>query len=393
MVSISSTRDNASGDDISKSVDKSIEGINILLHPTHPRHLTCVINSPMEDVDMSSLSPNETTVDESSSGHKIMTKDTHISHIEDVGDQVEILLLPPQQVRGSQQIQQCSEERGQVAPNVLSKILYQKSENSDGMPFTLTTDELSEIYKVKSYSEIMSEIQPLDYILFHGNDWISHTICGIEKSVIGNGDFSHVEVVVNSELLSSIPQLKPGRYYILGSESTISGPDDQKDIRGDGHFGVQIRDLELVVASYEQDEGATVTWCKNRDNLYVKDKKKAIERIELLHGKFGDRTYEWNLFYLLASAYEWLRPTRLVFEEIVTDTYHFLSTIGIAKDKTLEDVQNRRMFCSKLATLIGQAVENIPLSVIPENIVPTEFLFPREDTFERFLDDPIIMIP
>src|SRR5262245_63829703 len=109
-------------------------------------------------------------------------------------------------------------------------------------------------------------IQPIDLILFRGTDPVSHAICFLEAKKLGRGDFSHVGLAVTREALD-LPFLEPGKLYVW--ESTFSAPvgfwakftDRVPDRETEGvRFGVQIRDLELVVPGYASS-GGKVAWC------------------------------------------------------------------------------------------------------------------------------------
>jgi hypothetical protein len=112
-------------------------------------------------------------------------------------------------------------------------------------------------------------IQPLDIILFHGIDPVSHAICFVEAKRFGHGDFSHAGVAITREVLD-LPFLEPGKVYVW--ESTLSAPagfwahftDKVPDAETQGlRFGVQIRDLELVIPGYSVG-GGKVAWCAFR---------------------------------------------------------------------------------------------------------------------------------
>ena len=54
-----------------------------------------------------------------------------------------------------------------------------------------------------NYKNISTEFQPLDLILFSGTDFVSNGIKFIEKIANGQGDFSHVGLLINSEIAST----------------------------------------------------------------------------------------------------------------------------------------------------------------------------------------------
>jgi hypothetical protein len=75
----------------------------------------------------------------------------------------------------------------------------------------------------------------------------------MEQKKLGRGDFSHIGLAITRDALD-LPCLEPGKLYVW--ESTFSAPagffarftDKVPDRETEGvRFGVQIRDLELVV--------------------------------------------------------------------------------------------------------------------------------------------------
>ena len=67
------------------------------------------------------------------------------------------------------------------------------------------------------YKEIKSIIKPLDMILFRGGEVVSSTIRILEKLQAGNGDWSHVGLVVDTTILPNIPNGKDDKLYIWES--------------------------------------------------------------------------------------------------------------------------------------------------------------------------------
>lgn len=70
------------------------------------------------------------------------------------------------------------------------------------------------------YKNNRNKIKALDLICFKGGDPVSALIRGLEKAYDGDDRFSHVGVIVTTEVLSH-PKMKPGSLYIL--ESTATG--------------------------------------------------------------------------------------------------------------------------------------------------------------------------
>lgn len=247
-------------------------------------------------------------------------------------------------------------------------------------------------YQQMKFRDLRSKIQPLDYLLFRGHDLISNTIGCLEQYAIGDGTFTHVEVVVCSELLPDIPQLQPGKLYTMASLSSISSSSEAPDvITGKGHFGVQIRDLDQVIDRYmASDHMNLVGWCRNQDNLWLKDPQAARKKMEFIYHEYGNKIYDYSPLNLFSVALRWLRPIRDIFQEVMVEGYWALSTLHIVDPISKEEEQLARMFCSKFAVLVGKATGNIPNDVDPQNVAPIHFLRP-EAPMVRFLDDPILI--
>lgn len=232
----------------------------------------------------------------------------------------------------------------------------------------------------------MFPIEPFDVILFKGNDIISNTISTVEKSARGNGDVTHVEIVVDRRSLPMRPGLKDGVLYLLGSELTIGAPSGEKNIEGVGKFGVQIRELEETLKSYTSVEGARVYWCKNIKNLYLEDRDRAVEVMDKLYSKYHGRGYDWNPLNLLSAAYSWLIPMRVLLDQIELTGSRILSRIGLMREITLEDIRLRRVFCSKFVAIIAIEMGFMDSSINPEDVIPVDFYL--ETTSSLWLDKP-----
>lgn len=269
------------------------------------------------------------------------------------------------------------------------------------------------------YSELSKEFSPGDLLLFRGGDWISKTIMGVENFEVGHGDFSHVGIVVNAEALPHISQMKPDRWYVL--ESTCTVPyvtDGVPDIRtGATRFGVQIRDLELVVVDYEGlkakeipkvatapskleppcrltvgEETKIVAWARLNNNPWHTRKEWTIHQLTKLVEKIGWKPYEWRMLNLAAAAFPWFRRYRMDFDEYVADGYHALSTLGF-KDKDAKQVEMSTIFCSQLVTMAYQVMGLVDKHIDPTDVMPIEFLYPRLKSMEGLVQAPKAIVP
>lgn len=251
------------------------------------------------------------------------------------------------------------------------------------------------------YNGIKGEIEPLDLLLFRGEDFVSKTIRFLEKAVLGNGSFSHVGIVVTRELMPWLKMLKPGEKYVW--ESTMSIPlggmvEDVPDIEsGKGKFGVQIRFLEDVIDSYTNDEtGALVAWVPLKDNPWLhKSNHKDIKRkVKKLHKKVGCRTYELNFLELVASLFPPLRIFRKKTEWVEDIGFGILRSFDLVEGEGDSESGDAFYFCSELVAYIYQKLGIISESINPNEVVPMDFLgYDRDEMREIIEVDPIVLVP
>lgn len=164
----------------------------------------------------------------------------------------------------------------------------------------------------KSLREV--DVQPLDLLLFKGIDPVSHAIQFVEHKKKGRGDFSHAGVVVTRDVLD-LPFLEPGRVYVW--ESTMSAPsgfwsnfsDRVADAEGrdEVRFGVQLRDLELVVPAYEEG-GGKVAWTAFRGERPAPEHVRP--KLQGLYEEYGHAPYTANLLEVFGVVYPHVRSVR-----------------------------------------------------------------------------------
>ena len=246
------------------------------------------------------------------------------------------------------------------------------------------------------YDKIKENFAPLDLILFQGSEPVSKLIGFLELETLGNGDFSHVGLLVNSEILPTIPQLQPGRWYVW--ESTFSATegfmkkfsDGVANITtGEGKFGVQIRDFIDVCTSYQKD--GKVAWAKLINNPWenTKDRKALINKVTSIHELYGNRTYNANFLALLASIFPCLRKIRDNFEELLVDGHSILTSMKLVKDDPSNPGVIGWLFCSQLVALIYQRLGLIPPEIDPDNVVPVDFLGYDSDGMVNLVNKPV----
>jgi len=105
----------------------------------------------------------------------------------------------------------------------------------------------------KKWEDLVKMIEPLDLVLFSGNDLVSSTIRRLQNKKLDVGNFSHVGVIVSSDILPNIKELQVGEWYVWESTSSLRLPgfeNEVPDIFGKHKLGVQIRNLKKVIDIY-----------------------------------------------------------------------------------------------------------------------------------------------
>lgn len=214
------------------------------------------------------------------------------------------------------------------------------------------------------YSEIQNEFRPFDIILFRGGEPVSDAIAFVEKLFVGQGDWTHVGMIITTDIIP-IKNGKPGKLYIW--ESTMSGDlgDGVNNVEtGDGFFGVQIRDLEQVINKYDNDEDTKIAWCRLINNPILKKETESESDYEVrmkvvkddilnFYKKHNNTTYDYNCLNLASAVY----------------------------DHVPKCGKNKKFFCSELVTAIYQILGLIPKELDPELMSPVEFVTSTDPLF------------
>jgi hypothetical protein len=204
----------------------------------------------------------------------------------------------------------------------------------------------------KTIKQLKNNIKPLDLIIFRGSDFVSDTISLVENLGLGNGNWTHVGLVVTTDIMPIKNGVKD-KLYIW--ESTIGG-----NVLGIGLndieinktvFGVQIRDLEEVVDKYDNNENTRIGWCKLLTNPIDKDIENVKNIITSLHENIGNATYDYNCCNLLSTI------------------------CNTCSNERREIFGNPNMyFCSELVAKIYIELGIIPKYIDPEKIAPVALI-------------------
>ena len=298
---------------------------------------------------------------------------------------------------------------------------------------------LSTIHVVTSanYSTIKDKFKPLDMILFKGTDVFSDTICIVSQAATSDGDFSHCGLLVNKDLLPTVPQLQPDKWYVWESTFSAVGGflgkfgDGVPDIETNkGRLGVQIRDFEEVVTGYTPN-GGKVAWAPLIKNPWdTQSHRDLADQVSAIHDVVGNRRYDLNCCGLLATVIPCLRVPRDVFNYIdswpVKAYVSWETTLSAAEQQKINDFYDNQcgvrpsglkshstpqtigskiglainnntisgwLFCSELVALVYQEIGLISESIDPQNVIPVDFLGKDVNRMPAVVLSPTYVVP
>jgi hypothetical protein len=206
-----------------------------------------------------------------------------------------------------------------------------------------------------AWSEIRSQLKTLDMIQFRGWDWVSRGMIRFERRALGeNGArFTHVALVLRG---SDFPRASRFHSYtkLYAFECTDPKEDDVATLNGTKFQGVQLRDLDAVVANYDCSEVTEVAWMRMHDDVRPNVDPEELEGVV---ERYLDRKFEWNPLYLLGALYERLRPWRGLY--------------GRARS-------SERLFCSQHTALVLQDLGILADDVNPLDVLPSDFRSPDQ---------------
>jgi len=218
------------------------------------------------------------------------------------------------------------------------------------------------------YAEYADQIKPLDLVLFRGGDFVSGFIRFLQKRNlpaessagydVGAGAFSHVGMIVTSEILDD-DRLEEGKLYVW--ESTMSGrlADGVYNIDGESFLGVQLRSFDEVLPAYDEDPDTRIAvshvFREVYDSVWGELPQTLLRnKFTKLFKKYNGVRYDANFLSLGSSICPCLRPARGTVEDVL-DTEDWL-------------------FCSELVATVYQDLGLFDEDVNPKNVVPSDFL-------------------
>lgn len=232
-------------------------------------------------------------------------------------------------------------------------------------------------------SSIKDQLQPLDMIIFRGNGWDSRAILLGQKLGLGSGDWTHMGLVMTTDIIPIQNGVK-GQLYIW--ESVLSGSlgDGINNIETDqGRFGVQIRKLDDVIGKYDMSTETKIGWCQllknplsrqlgDSDETYYLRRQSTIDKLVNFQQEHGDSVYEYNCFRMCLS--------------VCSRSNNVKPSIFGRSD---------RLFCSALIVTIYQSLGLIHLEIDATKIAPMELVEkynPDADTLPDLFQLPPVII-
>lgn len=210
-------------------------------------------------------------------------------------------------------------------------------------------------------------MNPLDLIFFKGTDYISKIVMIGEDIKTAGSDFSHVGIIVNSDLLD-IPELVPGILYIM--ESTCSTDVTTVNVlTGKRTFGVQIRPLIQAVNDYKNGSGKAA-WSKLVKNPFLDNKTETVKTFTKMFTKYSRSFYDMNMFDLMGTVVPCIRPIRNIVNDVIINEERILNNLTHVK---FNGVKNW-VFCSELVAIAYQYVGLYDDKVVPEDMTPMDIL-------------------
>lgn len=237
-----------------------------------------------------------------------------------------------------------------------------------------------------SYEKVRPELKAFDLVFFKGvgfsadlirlGEWMTSTNKTCDPNTL---EFSHVGIVLTSDLLQGIKNVQPNELYLWESTLNDRAGIGVPDINGKYLKGVQLRDLDSVIIEYNKyNVKKAVSKGNKPKDSYISialldensrdcvNKNYATIKADFpeIFTRYQDIRYDAQPLSLLGSMFECFRWEKLNDE--------INETLG-SKDW---------LFCSELVTVIFKEVGIFPNSCKPGFVVPTDLLGHDRDKIE-----------
>lgn len=238
------------------------------------------------------------------------------------------------------------------------------------------------------YGKIKQNLKSFDLVFFKGKGFIGDLIrfgewlTSVNKDYnIGTLEFSHVGLILNSDLLQGVKNVSPGELYIwessLNDRSGIGVP----DINGQYFQGVQLRKLDDVIKGYNKHY---VEKSRKDGKLPKKQSCISIAQLNEKLREYVDKKYDElkisfpDIFKRYQGIHYDSQPCDLLGAMLkcfrwgkVNDEINYL--LG-SKDW---------LFCSELVTVVFKDVGIFAETCKPAFVVPTDLLGHDADKIEE----------
>lgn len=227
-----------------------------------------------------------------------------------------------------------------------------------------------------NYQDIRHLLSPLDLIFFRGNTILSDCIEGMQKEALGDGDFSHVGIVITKWALPSLRISHPfvnkhpdNTLFLwescLATNNPDISPDHTLDVESNKSvLGVQIRLLDEVIP-LDLQSNTVVAWSKLINNpleryekeldVHYQERILPITKIlDKLHKIYYHRMYQINFCRMIWTLY----PKCLCLK----------GSCCIGK---------KWIFCSELVTIVYRGIGIYSDLVDPEEVAPVMLIKPE----------------
>lgn len=216
---------------------------------------------------------------------------------------------------------------------------------------------------------IRGSIQTGDLILFKGGELVSAVIAEIEEHYNGVDSFSHAGMAILAKDLPADSILRRpddnDKLYIIestGSGRWIDGVPAVTDNKG--HLGVQLRDLDLVVESYDTNPKTRMAWLPLQKPAMDTVSSQKLDATVI---KYIGQVYDCDCVSLFAAAIPCMRCVR--------DSWTFRHLRGaFCCLCCCGSKPSSWLFCSELVSQIYIDWGIFPDTVAPEDVLPTDFL-------------------
>lgn len=258
------------------------------------------------------------------------------------------------------------------------------------------------------FSSVAKQMRPFDLLGFRGGGFWSDFISKMEEQQTGNGSFTHVGMVVTSEILPYYTvnnlqvRLRPNHPYVFESQLSYPGVSDGvPDVfTKKGHLGVQLRDLDEVLPKYITNPSIKIAWCPLTNNPFDRQPGESEETLNQrrlilrstfmkLFNKYEGRLYEVDLEGLAGGMFPRLRIIREIRDRTYKTVYTSLHRLGLAKHNY---GPTKWQFCSELVANVYHKIGVLDQKYSAKDVIPPDFFGYDQDGMPAIVEKPIFLL-